>query len=69
MRWERLAGLRAPLLMLLAIVMLVGGVGTGVFLINLAAGWITVGLLGFVAFAFLAYVADPDGAARTAVTR
>lgn len=60
MNWERLAGLRVALLMLLAVLVLVGGVGTGVFLINVPAGWITVGVLGFVALAFLAYVADPD---------
>lgn len=59
MNWEKLAGLRAPLLMLLAIIALVGGVGTGAFMICVPAGWITVGVLGFIAFAFLAYVADP----------
>jgi hypothetical protein len=70
MRWERLAGLRVPVLMLLAIIALVGGVGTGVFLISVAAGWITVGVLGFLAFAFLAYVVDPDAVtAQRAVIR
>jgi hypothetical protein len=60
MRWERLAALRAPVLMLLAILVLIGGVGTGVFLLSVAAGWITVGVLGFAALAFLAYVVDTD---------
>jgi hypothetical protein len=60
MRWERLAGLRSPALMLLAIIMLIGGVGTGAFLICVPAGWITVGILGFVSLAFLAWVTDPD---------
>lgn len=70
MRWERLAGLRAPLLMLLAIVALIGGVGTGVFLINIAAGWIVVGALGFVSLAFLSWVVDPDAVTpQRAVTR
>lgn len=59
MNWEKLAGLRAPLLMLLAILALVGGVGTGVFMLCVPAGWITIGVLGFIALAFLAYVADP----------
>lgn len=69
MRWERLAGLRAPLLMLLALTVLVGGVSTGVFLLSVAAGWITVGVLGGVALAFLAYIVDPDVAGATTVAR
>ena len=60
MRWEKLAGLLSPALMLLAIIVLVGGVGTGVFMFCVPAGWITVGVLGFVALAFLAWIADPD---------
>lgn len=66
MNWERLAGLRVPVLMLLSVLTLVGGVGTGVFLISVAAGWITVGVLGCMALAFLAYVVDPDAATGTA---
>ncbi len=65
MRWDRLAALRVPLLMVAAVFTLVGGVGTGVFLISTAAGWITVGLLGFVALAFLAYAVDPDATSAT----
>lgn len=62
MRWDRLAALRVPLLMVAAVFTLVGGVGTGVFLISVAAGWITVGVLGFLALAFLAYAVDPEAA-------
>lgn len=69
MNWERLAGLRTALLMLLAILVLVGGVGTGAFLICVPAGWITVGVLGFVALAFLAYVSDPDAVTPRTATR
>ncbi len=60
MRWDRLVGLRSPALMLLAIACLVGGVGTGAFLLSVPAGWITVGVLGFVSLAFMAWVVDPD---------
>ncbi len=69
MNWERLAAARTGALMLLAILVLVGGVGTGAFLICIPAGWITVGVLGFVALAFLAFVSDPDAPAVRAVTR
>lgn len=51
-----------PLLMIMAIVVLVGGVSTGAFLICPPAGWITVGVLGGPGLAFLAWVSDPDGA-------
>lgn len=67
MNWERLAGLRTGALMLLAVLVLCGGVSTGAFLIAVPAGWITLGILGFVALAFLAWVSDPD--VGKAVTR
>jgi len=62
-RWDRLAALRTPLLMILALVVLTGGVGTGMFLICLPAGWITVGILGAAGLAFLAWVTDDDSRA------
>lgn len=69
MNWERLAGLRTACLMLLAVIVLCGGVSTGAFLIAVPAGWITLGVLGFLALAFLAYVSDPDAVTPRAVTR
>lgn len=69
MNWERLAGLRTAVLMLLAVIVLCGGVSTGAFLIAVPAGWITLGVLGFLALAFLAYVSDPDAVTPRAVTR
>lgn len=57
-RWERLSSLSTPVLMILAILVLVGGVSTGAFLICLPAGWITVGVLGGLGLAFLAWVTD-----------
>lgn len=68
MNWDRLAALRTPLLMLLAILVLVGGVGTGVFLISVPAGFITVGILGALALAFLAYAVDPTAGAPIPVS-
>lgn len=65
MRWDRLAALRVPALMILAVAVLVGGVTRGAFLITPAAGWITLGLLGCVALAFLAYVIDPEQTTET----
>lgn len=62
MNWEKIAALRTPLLMILSLIALVGGVGTGVFLLSAAAGWITVGILGCLSLAFLAYVCDPSAA-------
>jgi len=67
-RWDRLAALRTPLLMLAAVFVLVGGVGTGVFLISVPAGFITVGVLGAVALAFLAYVVDTDAGSAIPVS-
>ena len=49
--------------MILALVVLTGGVGTGMFLICLPAGWITVGILGAAGLAFLAWVTDDDSRA------
>lgn len=65
MRWDRLAAMRVPVLMILAVTVLVGGVTRGAFLIASAAGWITLGVLGCMALAFLAYVIDPEQATDT----
>ena len=58
--------MRTPVLMLLALIVLVGGVSTGAFLVCLAAGWITLGVLGGLGLAFLAWVTDDDGTVRRA---
>lgn len=60
MRWERLAALRAPLLMFLAVLVLVGGVSTGAFMLSVPIGWMVLGVLGFLALAFLAWATDPE---------
>lgn len=51
-KWERLAGLRTPVLMMLAF----ASIAVGVFRIYTPAGWIFVGL----ALLFIAYVTDPE---------
>lgn len=52
-RWDRLAGLRTPVLMLLAF----AAISAGVFMIYVPAGWIAVGL----ALMFVAVVTDTEG--------
>lgn len=51
-RWERLALVRTPLIMILAFAC----IAIGVFMFSVPAGWITVGVMGI----FLAYVTDPE---------
>jgi len=57
-----LSRLRTPVLMVMALLTLVGGVSTGAFLIYVPAGWITLGLLGGVGLAYLGVVADSEEA-------
>lgn len=54
-KWERLAVLRSPVMVLLAL----AAICVGVFMLSVPAGWIAVG----VALLFLAYVTDvtPEG--------
>jgi hypothetical protein len=60
-KWERLSGLKTPVLMLLAFTALCGGVSAGVFMIFVPAGWIVLGVLVCACLMFIAVVTDQEG--------
>lgn len=60
-KWDRLSGLKTPVLMLLAFTALCGGVSTGVFMLSAPVGWIVLGVLVCACLMFIAVVTDPEG--------